>query len=137
MVVEPKQDEPERFKRARGSRATDSTSKRDRQLRFDLNDQELASIHRMAAARHTAVSAFVREAALSADSAETMQERKQLIVELYSVRRLLAQMSNNVNQIARATNATGEWQAETAGTLEAARRTAQRIESLCDELSLS
>ena len=134
---EPSQGKPERFERARRTRATEDAAKRTRSVRVRLSEVEHASIHRMAAARHMAVSAFVAEAALSADSAETMQERKQLIAELYSARRLLAQISNNVNQIARATNATGERQEETTGTLDAARRTARRIEALCDELSLS
>lgn len=137
IVNEPSQGKPERFKRARGQRATDPARKRRNRLDVQMNDDELARVHRMAAERHMAVSAFVREAALSADSAETMQERKQLIGEMYSARRLLAQISNNVNQVARATNATGERQEETTGTLDAARRTARRIEVLCDELSLS
>lgn len=46
-------------------------------------------------------------------------------------------MSNNVNQIAKATNATGQRQAETDATLAAVRRVAERIDAAVDELSLS
>ena len=51
--------------------------------------------------------------------------------------RLLAAVSNNVNQIAKATNATGQRQAETDATLAAVRRVAERIDAAVDELSLS
>ena len=50
--------------------------------------------------------------------------------------RLLAAVSNNVNQMARATNATGEVQAEMSATLDAVRRTAVRIDDAIDGLSL-
>jgi hypothetical protein len=49
----------------------------------------------------------------------------------------LAAISNNVNQIAKATNATGELQPETTATLDAVRRTASRIDDAVDALSLS
>jgi hypothetical protein len=41
------------------------------------------------------------------------------------------------NQIAKATNATGQRQAETDATLAAVRRVAERIDAAVDELSLS
>ncbi len=49
--------------------------------------------------------------------------------------RLLASISNNVNQMAKATNATGEVQAEMVATLQAVRRVAQRVENAMDELA--
>ena len=61
--------------------------------------------------------------------------REELLAELFRAHRLLAGIANNVNQIARATNATGEAQAETSATLAAVRRTAERIDGLIDELA--
>ena len=50
--------------------------------------------------------------------------------------RYLAAVSNNVNQMAKATNATGELQEDLLQTLAAVRRTAERIDDLIDRLSL-
>lgn len=58
------------------------------------------------------------------------------MAELFALHRLLAAVSNNVNQMARATNATGEVQAEMSATLDAVRRTAVRIDDAIDGLSL-
>ena len=77
------------------------------------------------------------ESALAADAGETATERRNTIVKLFELHRLLAAVSNNVNQIAKATNATGELQAETVETRRAVRRTAERIDAAVDELSLS
>jgi hypothetical protein len=51
------------------------------------------------------------------------------------VHRLLGGIANNVNQIARATNATGQAQLEMSATFAAVRRTAERIDGLIDALS--
>ena len=61
--------------------------------------------------------------------------RKQAVAELFKLHRLLAAISNNVNQIARATNATGEVQDEVRATLDAVRRTAVRIDDAVDRMA--
>lgn len=77
------------------------------------------------------------ESTLAGEAGETVTERRNALVKLFELHRLLASISNNVNQIAKATNATGELQAETTATLDAVRRTAQRIDDAVDSLSLS
>ena len=57
------------------------------------------------------------------------------MAELFALHRLLAAVSNNVNQIAKATNATGEIQAELVETMRAVRRVAERIDDAIDGLS--
>ena len=54
------------------------------------------------------------------------------MAELFKLHRLLAAISNNVNQIARATNASGEIQDEMRATLDAVRRTAARVDEAVD-----
>lgn len=54
---------------------------------------------------------------------------------LVGLHRLLAAVSNNVNQVAKATNATGEVQDEVVETLRAVRRLAERIDASIDGLS--
>ena len=77
------------------------------------------------------------ESALAAATSETPTERRDAIAELFRLHRLLAAISNNVNQMAKATNATGEVQAEMVETLRAVRRTAQRIDAAIDGLALT
>lgn len=79
------------------------------------------------------------DSALAGDAstaAENASVRDALITELFGVHRLLANIANNVNQIARVANSTKQdIPAETNATLAAARRTADRIDALVDQLS--
>jgi hypothetical protein len=75
------------------------------------------------------------ESALAAVPGETTTERREVIALLFRQHRLLAAVSNNVNQIAKATNATGEVHVELVSTLAAVRTLAERIHSTLDELS--
>lgn len=137
-MVERGQRDADRFRRARGARATEASQKRTRRLpSIDVNDEELARIHRLAAERHQAIAAFVRDAALSVEGRETNEDRKGQIAELRAHRRLFYQASNNLNQIARATNSTGEWQQETKSVIDAMMRYATRIDEDLERLRRS
>jgi len=92
---------------------------------------------RLAEAQHVTVPRLLVESALAAASSETPTERRDAIAELFRLHRLLAAISNNVNQMAKVTNATGEVQDELAATLRAVRRTAERIDAAIDGLALS
>lgn len=59
------------------------------------------------------------------------------MAELFALHRLLAAISNNVNQIARHANATGEVEPATVSTLAKVREVAERIDAAIDGLSLS
>lgn len=87
---------------------------------------------------HVSVPKLLVDSALAggaANAATHALAREELLRELFGAHRLLGGIANNVNQIARATNATGEAQAETWAALAAVRRTAERIDALIDELS--
>ncbi len=95
---------------------------------------------RMAQAQHITVPRLLVEAALAADEGQgslTHSERRNAIIELFALHRLLASISLNVNQIAKATNATGQVQAEMTATLQKARQVAERIDDAVDTLSLA
>ncbi len=65
----------------------------------------------------------------------TMTERRQAAAELFQIARLLGGVANNVNQMARATNATGETQQDMAATLAYLREVlGPRIERAVDEV---
>ncbi|KRC42992.1 mobilization protein [Oerskovia sp. Root22] len=101
-----------------------------------VSPEEEGFLLRLAAEQHVTVSRLLVESALMSGAAETPTERKNAIATLFGLHRLLASISNNVNQIARATNATGEVHTELRATLDATRRTAERIDRAIDGLSL-
>jgi len=76
------------------------------------------------------------ESALSPQG-ETPTQRRELLTELFRLNRLVGSIANNVNQIAKATNATGELQPETSATFAAVRRVSGRIDDTIDRLALS
>ncbi len=102
-----------------------------------VSPEEEGVLLRLAAAQHVTIPRLLVESALAAEAGETATERRSLLAELFALHRLLGAISNNVNQIARATNATGEWQKETASALSKVREVADRIDETVDGLSLS
>jgi len=68
-------------------------------------------------------------------AAESATTRAALLTELFGVHRLLANIANNVNQIAKAANSTGDMPTQTPEVLAAVRRVAERIDALVDRLS--
>lgn len=101
-----------------------------------VTPEEEALLLQRAEAQRVTVARLLVESAL-APQGETPTQRRELLAEMFAVNRLLGNLANNVNQIAKATNATGEWQAETAATLAAVRRTSARIDDAIDRLALS
>ncbi|WP_244307953.1 MobC family plasmid mobilization relaxosome protein [Kineococcus rubinsiae] len=100
-----------------------------------VTPEEEGTLARLALAQRVTIPRLLVESALSAQASETPTERRNALAELFAVHRLLAAISNNVNQIARATNATGEVGEDLAATLRAVRRTAERIDATVDVLS--
>ncbi len=101
-----------------------------------VTPEEEAMLLQRAEAQRVTVSRLLVESAL-APQGETPTQRRELLAELFAVNRLLGNLANNVNQIAKATNATGEWQPQTSATLEAVRRASGRIEDAINRLALS
>jgi len=101
-----------------------------------VTPEEEAILLQLAEAQHVTVPRLLVEAALSAPAGESPSERRNAIAELFGLHRLLAAISNNVNQMARVTNATGNVHTEMVETLRAVRRTAERIDGAIDGLSL-
>jgi hypothetical protein len=72
-----------------------------------LTEQERGELRCRAAELGVSVPRLLVESALGG-SAGTATERHREIAELFEVRRLLATVANNVNQLARMANTTGE-----------------------------
>lgn len=101
-----------------------------------VSPEEEGVLVRLAEAQRVTIPRLLVESAVSAAAGETPSERRNAMAELFALHRLLAAVSNNVNQIAKATNATGEVQDEMAVTLRKVRLVAQRIDDAIDGLSL-
>lgn len=71
----------------------------------------------------------------AARAAENASVRHELISQMFGTHRVLAGIARNVNQMAKATNATGEVRAEMVATLAKVRELAGRIDAFVDELS--
>lgn len=91
---------------------------------------------RLAGAQRVTVPRLLVESALASEGSETPTERRQAMAELFVLHRLLASISNNVNQIARVANSTGEVKPSTVATLAKVREVAERIDEAIDGLSL-
>lgn len=102
-----------------------------------VTPEEEGRLSRLALEQRVTIPRLLVESTLAVEAGETVTERRNTVAKLFELHRLLAAISNNVNQIAKATNATGELQAETTATLVAVRHTAQRIDDAVDALSLS
>jgi hypothetical protein len=71
-----------------------------------LTEAEREQLRARAAELGVSVPRLMVESALS--GVETSTDRRAMIAELFEVRRLLATVANNVNQLARAANISGE-----------------------------
>lgn len=96
--------------------------------RVGVTPEEEALLLQRAAVARVTIPRLLVESAL-ADQGETATDRATHLTELFHARRLLAAVSNNLNQIARATNATGEVQAELMESLRAVQTVSERVGS--------
>ncbi|MFI0743295.1 plasmid mobilization protein [Streptomyces sp. NPDC021100] len=108
-------------------------NKRMRQPSCRMNDDEYQLLLRAASACRMSVASFLAHAALKAardldrTAAEIATERE-VVGELFALRRHLGQIGNNLNQVAKATNS-GADVPHTRTVLDAVHRAAKRVET--------
>lgn len=102
--------------------------------RVKVSPEEEAVLVRLAAGQGVTVARLLVEAATSAQG-ETPTQRREAIVELFAIRRLLAGVANNVNQLARHANAGTEFPAEAAHVLTRVKVLADRLEDTVDRIA--
>lgn len=103
-----------------------------------VNPEEEGQLLALALRYHVSVPKLLVDSALAGGAgaaASNASARQELLSELFAVHRLLAGVANNVNQLARVANSTGAVPPETHAVLDAARRGAERIDQLVDDLS--
>ncbi|HEY9411760.1 MAG TPA: plasmid mobilization relaxosome protein MobC [Jiangellaceae bacterium] len=103
--------------------------------RVKVSAEEHERLAQLAEQHGVSVPRLLVEAALSDDASETPTQRRQAMIELFAIHRLLAAVSVNINQIAKSTNATGEFRVEATHTLQAVRNVAGPINAAIDDLS--
>lgn len=114
--------------RARRRRANSDAGPRTITHKVKVNAaEEAVLVGRAHAAGGVTIPRLLLEAALSDATGETATDRQDRLAWMFRVRQLLAATSNNINQIARATNAGEPIGAELAHTLA-------KVNGLCDEL---
>ena len=89
----------------------------------------------LAAPRGITISRLLVESAL-AGGADAARMRSELGAELFRVGQFLGKVGVNVNQIARATNATLETQPETVAAMVAVQRVCARLDVLLDQVEV-
>ena len=123
-------ESPRRFGRRRRANIAGTT----KYVRVSMSEQERTALLVLEASTNRTASEIMVSAALYAENSESLAERRALAVELMHARRLLASVSNNVNQIARHANAGEEFPQDAAATVAAVRQVADRIYGIVDEL---
>ena len=108
---------------------------RQHEHKVRVSPEEEGRLVALAETQRATVPRLLVESAL-AGGGETPAARRAAMQELFALHRLLAAVSNNVNQMAKATNATGDVQEEMVVTLAKVRQVAERIDDAIDGLSL-
>ena len=97
-----------------------------------VSEEEKQALLVRAAEQNVSVSRLLVESALA--GGEAPEGRRAVMAELFELRRLLATVANNVNQVAKATNISGTVPDSAAGTLADARDLMARIDVALDQL---
>lgn len=118
-----------------GRRRANVAGGRQHRHEVKVSAEEEGALLLRAKAQRVTVPRLLVESALSV-SGETSSERRQAMTELFSLHRLLATIFNEVNEIAKAMDATGEAHVEIAATLARVRAVAGRIDDAIDGLSV-
>lgn len=95
--------------------------------------EEDAALRARAARERVTVPNLLVSSALS-ESTDSPTERRAIAAELMALHNLLARSSNNINQLARQANATGDFPAEAGQALKHIRSVAMRIDDAIDGL---
>lgn len=103
-----------------------------------VTPEEEGQLLALALQYHVSVPKLLVDAALAGGAttaAANASVRHEVIAQMFATHRLLAGIANNVNQMAKATNATGEVQQSMVVTLAKVREVADHIDGFVDELT--
>ncbi len=102
-----------------------------------VTPEEEGQLLRLANEQNVTVPRLLVESTLAVEVGETATQRREAMANLFALYRLLGAISNNVNQMAKATNATGAVHVEMRATLAKVREVAEHIDAELDRLGES
>ena len=100
-----------------------------------VTPEEEGLLLRLALEQGVTIPRLLIEAATAEQPGESATDRRALLAELFGLHRAVGAVGNNLNQLARAANATGEYSVELRHTLAAVRRQLVRIDDTIDRLT--
>jgi hypothetical protein len=113
------------------SRLRRAVGGREHAIKVKLNNAEYQAISTRAAERKLSVQRFLLSCALPPNTAiQSARVSSTLTAELSGLRRLTANLANNINQIARVLNSGGVPDASIPATADAVRRAMTRLDSV-------
>lgn len=104
------------------------------QLKLSLVEKTALKVH--ADELGVSIQRLLVESTLSLFQGETLTERRDLLTALLQLQRGLAAVGNNINQIARAANATGEIKGDLDAALAQLRASVARIDETLESLKV-
>ena len=107
---------------------------REKSYRVYVTADEGAQLRARAVVADVTVPRFLFESAMDANI-ETTTDRKSAIAELFTVTRLMANVSNNVNQLAKFANTESQFPAEASAVVAEYRVLAAKVEDVIDRLA--
>ncbi|MFI7582055.1 plasmid mobilization relaxosome protein MobC [Kocuria kalidii] len=103
-------------------------------VRVSMSESERAQLMVLEQQTGLSPSALMVQAVFGSADPMAVQLRRNQLAELIQMRQLMATIANNVNQIARHANSTGEVLPETVETLQEARRFGTDVLAKIEEL---
>ena len=103
-------------------------------VRVSMSESERAALMVLEQQTGLSPSALMVEAVFGSADPVAVQLRRNQLAELIQMRQLMATIANNVNQIARHANSTGEVLPETVETMREARRFGEEVLAKIEEL---
>lgn len=100
-----------------------------------VTPEEEGLLVRLAEEQAVSVPRLLVEAATARPVGESATDRRDLLAQLFGLHRALGAVGNNLNQLTRAANATGEISTELEHTLSAVRRLLVRVDDTLDGLA--
>ena len=109
---------------------------REKSYRVYVTTDEDVQLRARAVVADVTVPRFLFESAMNANI-ETSTDRKNAIAELFALTRLMATVSNNVNQLARYANTEGRFPTDADAVVREYRILAGKVEDAIDKLATS
>jgi hypothetical protein len=126
--------EPDKGRLFGRSRRKNVTGARQKFYSVYVTPDEQVQLEARAAVREVTVPRLLFESAMVAD-VETDTDRKAAIMEMFEVRRLLASVANNANQLARFANTEGSFPVEAESIITEYRAIVPRLSAAIEKLA--